>query len=433
MIIGAGAAGLAAARDLHEAGVRILVLEARDRVGGRVLTLRDPRSPVPIELGAEFLHGRALQVRRIAREAGLTAVEVVGGRLRASSGRFAPVPHFWARIDRILSQADPRSRHPLARLFAQRPGGRRFAADRALAREFVESFHAAPLDQISERAIATGGNPGESSTAQRMARLLSGYGAVIDHLAEPVRTRVRRQHVVRQVDWRRGHVHVHATHRGRPVRVEARAAVITLPVSLLGRGTRGDGALALTPDVPTVRDAAERLALGQVVRVNVLLDRPLAALLSGRASEHVMRAVFLHAPGADVPVWWTSYPLETPLLVGWAGGPAAQALGQRGPRLEATVLRSLATMLALSPRALRRHVIATFTHDWSGDPYARGAYSYPRVGGDAAAAQLARPVASTLFFAGEATAADGENATVHGALASGERAARQLARVLARG
>ena len=176
VVIGAGVAGLAAARRLNEQGVRVIVLEARDRIGGRVFTARDARTPLPIELGAEFLHGDAPEVRAIADEARLTSVDIVGERWRAAHGRFTCMDHFWERLDRILGQADA-SREPdraLAALFAERPGGHRFAEDRTAAREFVEGFHAAELDRISERSVADGGNPGAEEEEQRLARLIDG-------------------------------------------------------------------------------------------------------------------------------------------------------------------------------------------------------------------------------------------------------------------
>ena len=87
-IIGAGVAGLAAARALRDAGARVLVLEARSRIGGRVFTRRDHRSAIPIELGAEFLHGTAEETIAITREARLAVSEIIGSRWRVSGGHF---------------------------------------------------------------------------------------------------------------------------------------------------------------------------------------------------------------------------------------------------------------------------------------------------------------------------------------------------------
>jgi monoamine oxidase len=89
-------------------------------------------------------------------------------------------------------------------------------------------------------------------------------------------------------------------------------------------------------------------------------------------------------------------------------------------------VQSLARIMKIAEPELRRHLTASFVHDWQADPFSRGAYSYAAVGGMGAAAKLAQPVAGTLFFAGEATNSDGYNGTVHGAIATGLRAAKEL-------
>jgi monoamine oxidase len=436
VVIGAGAAGLAAARDLRERGVRVTVLEARARLGGRIHTRRDGRTPVPIELGAEFLHGAAPEVRRIADQAGLLTVELTGERWRASHGRFSRVEDYWQRLGRVLERARPPrgADVPLSKALSSRPSGARAAADRTLARHFVEGFHAAELDRISARAVVSDGNPGEDESEQRMARVVTGYDAVAEWLAAPLGSSVRLRHVVQTVDWRPGRVRVGARGPdGRTVGLVARAAIVTVPVSLLHAGARGAGVISIEPDVPAVREAASLLAMGEVQRLAVLLDRPLIELSSDRRRKELANLAFILAPAADVPVWWTSHPLRTALLIGWAGGPAAIALGADPAAFPQRAVTSLATVLGMPRRRLERHVVATFTHDWSRDPYARGAYSYPLVGGSEAGAALARPVRGTLFFAGEATDAEGRNGTVHGAIASGRRAATQVWRVLRRG
>ena len=84
----------------------------------------------------------------------------------------------------------------------------------------------------------------------------------------------------------------------------------------------------------------------------------------------------------------------------------------------------------MPPQRLRREVAQVWTHDWIHDPFARGVYSYQTVGGDNASRDLARPIDGTLFFAGEAADTTGSTGTVHGAIASGSRAATQGLRAL---
>jgi monoamine oxidase len=138
---------------------------------------------------------------------------------------------------------------------------------------------------------------------------------------------------------------------------------------------------------------------------------------------------FLATPGAIIRTWWTSYPLVAPLVTAWIAGPRATLLA--GETESALIDRSLATLaqaLGVPPRLLEAELEGGYLHNWQADPFARGAYSYVRVGGKEAPARLAEPVAGTLFFAGEATDADGHTGTVHAALASGSRAAKEIAR-----
>ncbi|HEU4522815.1 MAG TPA: FAD-dependent oxidoreductase, partial [Thermoanaerobaculia bacterium] len=135
---------------------------------------------------------------------------------------------------------------------------------------------------------------------------------------------------------------------------------------------------------------------------------------------------FVHAADRFIPTWWTSAPVRSPLLTAWAGGHAADSLLAEGPAaLIDRTLDSLASTFAMRRKTLDELLAASWTHDWQSDPFSRGAYSYASVGGRAAHRALARPVESTLFFAGEATSSD-QTGTVAGAVDSGRRAAREL-------
>jgi monoamine oxidase len=126
-------------------------------------------------------------------------------------------------------------------------------------------------------------------------------------------------------------------------------------------------------------------------------------------------------------VWWISHPAPRPIITGWAGGRRALALATLGETERVgAALEALGAAVGVDASRLRGELRGGFCHDWQSDPFARGAYSYAGVGGRRAGTELAAPVDSTLFFAGEATQSDGRNATVHGAIASGQRAAKQV-------
>ena len=433
LVVGAGAAGMAAAKTLHDADVDFVVLEARDRVGGRILTIRDSAVPIPVELGAEFVHGEAPATRDLARDAGAVLVDAAGENWRAERGRLRPLPDLWERIGGVLRRLDP-EREPdrsIADFLAARPGGRSHARDRPLAAAFVQGFHAADLTRASERAIADADPAGEQ--AARIARVFGGYDVVLDPLTRSVGDRVRLRHTVRRIEWRRGGVTVHARADDTDVAFRAGAAIVTLPLGVLHAPAGVPGAVAFDPPLPPrMRAALAHLVMGDVTRITFQFREPfwtdadLDVVPNGR---DLRRLGFLHRDGAPWSVWWTQYPVHVPLLTVWAGGPPAADPRLRDPdRAADAALHDLAAVLGIRHRRLRRLLERTWTHDWLADAFARGAYSYAAVGGADAHRELVRPVDRTLFLAGEAAVAEGRNGTVEGALGSGRDAARRALR-----
>ena len=134
---------------------------------------------------------------------------------------------------------------------------------------------------------------------------------------------------------------------------------------------------------------------------------------------------FLFTDGEMPSTWWTTAPHESPLLTGWVGGPRALLISSPEELLRSG-LRSLERIFAVGPHALDAELVDGHLHDWQCDPWSLGAYSYPLKGGSRAADALAEPIEETLFFAGEHTDVTGHPGTVHGALRSGLRAARQI-------
>jgi monoamine oxidase len=427
IIVGAGAAGLAAAAALDRAGADFVVLEARARVGGRVWTLRHDATPLAIELGAEFVHGAAQRTERLAAAAGHVVADIAGDDFRARDGRFTPLDDFFPRVGKVLRLLDA-EREPdrsFGEFLRARRGGKRLARERTLARSFVQGFHAADIERIGERSLARTPNPGDDASAARHGRLVAGYGPLLAHVAAGVADRIRFGSVVERIVWRPGSVTVHAARET----LEARATIVTVPLPLLQAR-----ALAIEPEPPALRRALDGLIMGSVVRVTFVFRERfwegdfVPAAAAGATGRRIAldRLGFLHTPHAPFNIWWTAHPLRAPLITGWAGGPAARRLAAAGD-VEGAAIRTLARALGVTPRRLENRIDATFTHDWDADPFSRGAYAYAAVGGESAAAALARPVRRTLYLAGEATSAR-DGGTVEGALESGERAARQVVR-----
>ena len=211
----------------------------------------------------------------------------------------------------------------------------------------------------------------------------------------------------------------------------APAAVIALPLGVLQAGGRAAGAVAIEPMPAVARDAIAKLGAGQVQRMVMLFRERVWEHARTAGTQRALRElVFVHDDDDPVfPVWWTPAPLGAPMLTGWTGGPDAERLPS-GAALERRAIEALAHRLDASPRWLASRLVRAWTHDWSRDPFARAAYSYPLVGGTEAGQELAEPVERTLFFAGEACAPEGENGTVHGAIESGREAAKRVLEAL---
>lgn len=134
---------------------------------------------------------------------------------------------------------------------------------------------------------------------------------------------------------------------------------------------------------------------------------------------------FLLSENDLFPTWWTTLPNRLPIITGWAPFRGAQALAGKDP--DWIIERGLGVLAELMDTpSIAGELESAYVHDWQSDPFSRGAYSYGLVGSDGAQEALASPMENTLFFAGEATDTQGQNGTVHGAIASGLRAASQI-------
>jgi monoamine oxidase len=416
LVLGAGAAGLAAAAMLASVGIDVAVLDARRRIGGRIWTMHD--SDEPIELGAEFVHGDAPRTTAIADDGRIDLLDAPWTERWNLGGALIDAPD----CERLLHDAVR-----MASAIDSRGPDRSFADAldatdvpppvRALALEYVQSFQAGAGDRISARALAAGDLGGESTK-----RVAGGYRGIVGALAArlPPQSMVLGRKV-EAIRWARDLVEVYtapADDASSYCTFTARRAIVTLPLGVLP-SVRFEPSLA---QFEGKAKALRQLAPGHAIRLALQFREP---FWQGRLGV----PAFIHVPGDAWPVFWTGPAPRSTQLVAWAGGPAAQALelgAANSGWLVARALDTVSRIFHMPRRAVEAAVVRTWTHDWTQDPLARGAYSYPAVGGAHAARTLAAPLGDALYFAGEATVEPPDNGTVEGALASGYRAAREV-------
>ena len=417
LIIGAGAAGLLAARHLAAAGRQVLLVEARDRPGGRVHTLRPPGFTQAIEAGAEFLHGPAPLTRALLTEAGLTWQATSGRTYLVRDGQVQDDADFFAHLPLLLDKLQALTQDlPLAEFLAREFPGPAHAPLRASATQLAEGYDAADARRASAYALreewAAGG-------AEESARPVGGYGPLLHWLAAQARAAGAGLHLaapVREIRWRPGAAEAHTT---AGAVYHAQQVLCTVPLGVWQREAGQPDYLRFAPDLPAHRAAAAQLGFGPVIKVVLEFREPFW-------HERLPELEFLLSE-APVPTWWSQLPATPPQLTGWVAGPAAQRLhAAPAAALLDLALASLAPLLGSSVPALRGQLCASYVRNWGAEPYAHGAYSYATVGAPAARAALATPVADTLFFAGEGVYEGPAGGTVEAALASGQAAAQAM-------
>lgn len=426
IVVGAGVSGLEAARHLERAGYGTIVIEARARVGGRIETHRLAGWPAPVEAGAEFVHGRPPLLLRGLAAARARLVEVRASHALAAHGHVRAGGRVWRQAQAWMDRV-PDEDVPFDRVLT-RPDFRKGLGPEArqVLRGFVESFNAADAARVSARGLRRQTRASEAEHGDRMFRVRNGYDVLPESLARPVAARGRLFLGLAVTAIRRRAAGVEVVTRsplgGPTTTLRGRAALVTLPLAVLQARRGTPHAVEFIPELPPAkRNAVSGLAMGRVIKVIVRFRGPL------RRGPH--GAGFLHLPRAAVPTWWVPVPAPPSCLVGWVAGPAAERFAARhtssGERITAA-LRVLARGLGSEPGLLARFVEDAQVFDWGADPWARGAYSWIPTGAVGLPGALAAPVDDRLFFAGEATDTSGDGGTVHGALATGARAAAEI-------
>lgn len=409
LIVGAGICGLSAARELALRNRSVTVLEARDRIGGRIHTFNGQFS-TRVEQGAEFVHGKPNYTQALIEEVGVKEVPTDGDTWQVRQGKVQRTAMFPETLDAVYEALGTLNGDVTMKEFMDRHFPRTdFPEVWEDVRHIIEGFDAADLGRISAKAIRSEWSADSEFTGSRIA---GGYSQLCEFLAKQATDHGAEIWVaspVAAVTWTTGKVEVITTDGER---YEGRQLIITVPASVLRTG-----AITFSPGIDRWQDAVSQIETGGVIKFLFEFRRPLW-------EERLRDAGFVFSD-ALVPTWWSQLPANHPILSGWLSGPATLT-APRGDGLTMMAVESLAYLVGCSRETIVNELRAVEVADWSRDPFSLGGYAYKTPSTASALEVLTTPVYDTIYFAGEAFNIGEEMGTVEAALQSASRVVKRM-------
>ena len=410
IIIGAGAAGLMAAWELALAGKTVLILEARKRCGGRIHTILDKNFPLPIELGAEFVHGRLPITKMLIKKAGLQWHEVKGSYWQHQNGKLYQSEEQIPRCDKVVEALKKvKTDKPISQFL------KTFFSDDDEIKEglksYIEGYYAGDIERVSTLALKE--ELEESDEVEY--RIEGGYKTIIDFLEKQLTdlgVSIQLETPVTAINWQENYVSVIAANKT----FQASKTIVTVPLGVLTSNT-----IEFSPALPQLQDALSLLGYGPAIKIQLLFE---TAFWQDRKELKDLSMLFSQE---IIPTWWTQYPKETPMLVGWvAGGQAKNLVFMKKEVLLEKALQSLAAIFDLPIATCKQQLKSWYVNNWNKDVYACGAYSYDTINDHEVKEAIRSGFENKLFFAGEGWFDGLALGTVEAALTSGKETAKHI-------
>lgn len=414
LIIGAGASGLMAAKNLLEKGHTVTIIEARDRIGGRVHTLTNGFS-IPTEAGAEFVHGQKPFTMELLIESKNKVSLLEGKHYQFWDGKLQKgnvLDGEWGKLLRQLKKLEHDT--DMNTFLNEHFREDKYSELRERVKGFVEGYDAADLDRVSAMALK---EEWEQTDDEHQYHIHGGYITLMNYFHEKITAAggtVFLSSPVKEIQWSPGNATIVTTTGNK---ISGDKVIITVPLGVLQKG-----AIQFTPALPEHTIAFHQMGFGGVIKFMFEFH---IAFWENRIKEPFKKVGFMFTD-AGVPTWWSQLPDKTPILTGWQGGPQTFTGVHNSETLRDKAIASLQYIFNCSTKEITDQIKHYHIADWTTDPYSYGAYAYVTTETQQALTLLSTPVNNTVYFAGEALYQGPHTGTVEAALLSGRDVSAQI-------
>jgi monoamine oxidase len=413
IIIGAGAAGLMAARELSKIGKNVIILEGRDRIGGRIWPLKDDFG-YPAQGGAEFVHGKAPVTKKLAKEARITLIPSHGEMWNSYNGKMTINEFSMPYQDQLNKKLKELKKDiPLMQFLNQYFPDKKYEEMCNSVIGIAEGYDAADANKISTFSLRDEWLGGEDWLQYRIK---GGHGKLLEFLeSECVKNKVKinLNSAVSEIDSTNEKIKVHDA-EGKIYLADK--ILITVPLPTLKN-------IKFNPKILEKLAAASKIGFGSAIKI-ILRFKEIwwTNALGNNLSK--MSFILSYEP---VRTWWTQYPDSVPVLIGWLAGPEADKIAKKSDDYFIDLgLISLSKIFKIDKAKLKKMMIKSKVTNWATDPFAYCAYSYTTVEAKEAIEEMTTPIDNRIYFAGEAIYSGKDTTTVEGALGSGLETAKRI-------
>jgi monoamine oxidase len=416
IVIGAGAAGLMAAHELSKHNKKVIVLEATARLGGRIYTCQSDEFSMPVELGAEFIHGKVPLTLSLLKQGNINYHVIKGKMFHLDRGEFKKENNYSEHWNELMKKMKALKTDMSLSVFLQT-----FFSDdkyknlRESVTHFAEGFDLADTSKASTCSLYKEWENEENT----QYRIEGGYHQLISYLATECKKNgctIYNNCCIKKINWQKNEVNI-LTLCSRYFK--SNKIIITVPLSVLQADKDDINYIEFTPAIDEYLKAAANIGFGTVIKIILEFDEAF-----WQDEKKNIGFIFTNE---KIPTWWTQLPKENAILTGWLGGTKAASLKNAADEdLLAAALTSLASAFKKPADVLKNKLLAYKINNWTNSQNIFGGYSYETIKSKAAKNLLSQPVEQTIFFAGEGLYSGIHGGTVEAALESGKQAAQKI-------